>query len=290
MLSAYLIHILIIVVIYIILALSLNLAVGFTGLLNFGHVALFGIGAYTSALLTISGVPFIISMILAGLFSSVFGLILTKICNKLKGEYFAMATLGFSFFTFSVLINWGSVTRGPLGIPGIPKPNIFGWHIQNNFTYLIFAIIIAILIYLILKRITTSPYGKLLGAVRDDAIGIKSLGKNVFKLKSQSMVISAFFAGIAGSLFAHYISYIDPSTFYLTDLIVIFTITIVGGFGSLKGSVVAGIIIIALPELLRFINLPSSIIGPMRQMIYAIILLAILLYKPRGLFGKIDLG
>jgi len=290
MLSAYLIHISIIVVIYIILALSLNLAVGFTGLLNFGDVAFFGIGAYTSALLTIAGLPFLASFIIAGLFSSVFGFILTKICNKLKGEYFAMATLGFSFFTFSVLINWGSVTRGPLGIPGILKPNIFGFYIQNNLSYLIFATIIAILVYLILKKITTSPYGKLLGAVRDDAIGIESMGKNVFKLKSQSMMISAFFTGIAGSLFAHYISYIDPSTFYLTDLIVIFTIAIVGGFGSLKGSVVAGIIIIALPELLRFINLPSSIIGTMRQMIYAIILLTILLYKPRGLFGKIDLG
>lgn len=289
MLSAYLIHILIIVVIYIILALSLNLAVGFTGLINFGDIAFFGIGAYTSALLTIAGIPFPASFIIAGLFSSFFGLILTKICNKLKGEYFAMATLGFSFFTFSVLINWGSVTHGPLGIPGIPKPNIFGIYIQNNFSYLIFATIIAILVYLILKKITTSPYGKLLGAVRDDAIGIESMGKNVFKLKSQSMMISAFFTGIAGSLFAHYISYIDPSTFYLTDLIVIFTITIVGGFGSLKGSVIAGIIIIALPELLRFIDLPSSIVATMRQMIYAIILLVILLYKPRGLFGKIDL-
>lgn len=101
-------------------------------------------------------------------------------------------------------------------------------------------------------------------------------------------MISTFFAAIAGSLLAHYISYIDPSTFYLNDLIVIFTIVIVGGLSSLKGSVVAGILIIALPELLRFVDLPSAIIGTMRQMIYAVILLIILLYKPRGLFEKID--
>jgi branched-chain amino acid transport system permease protein len=289
MFSAYLIHISIIVVIYIILAISLNLAVGFTGLLNLGHIAFFGIGAYTSAILTMNGIPFVISIILAGLLSSIFGFILTKITNKLKGDYLAMATLGFSFVIYSILLNWQSLTQGPLGIPGIPKPNIFGWHIQSNLTYLSFAIIIAITIFLILKKITNSPYGKLLGAVRDDAIGIESMGKNVFKLKSQSMMISAFFAGLAGSLFAHYLSYIDPSTFYLTDLIVIFTIVIVGGLGSLKGSVVAGVVIIALPELLRFIDLPSNMIGTVRQMIYAVVLISILLFKPRGFFGRIDL-
>lgn len=289
MFSAYLIHILIIVVIYIILAMSLNLALGFTGLMNLGHIAFFGIGAYTSTLLTMAGIPFILSILLGGLLASIFGFILTKITNKLKGDYLAMATLGFSFVVYSVLLNWSSLTHGPIGIPGIPKPSIFGWHIQSNFSYLIFAILIATLIYFILKRITNSPYGKLLGAVRDDAIGAESLGKNVFRLKSQSMMISAFFAAIAGSLLAHYISYIDPSTFYLNDLIVIFTIVIVGGLGSLKGSIVAGILIIALPELLRFVDLPSAIIGTMRQMIYAVILIVILLYKPRGLFGKIDL-
>lgn len=289
MFSAYLTHILIIVVIYIILALSLNLALGFTGLINLGHVAFFGLGAYTSALLNMAGVPFILSMLGGGMVASFFGFLLTKITKKLKGDYLAMATLGFSFVLYSIFLNWTNLTHGPMGIPGIPKPKFFGLAIHDNFTFLIFVIIIACLIYLILKKITNSPYGKLLEGVRDDALGLSALGKNVAKLKSQSLMLSAFFAGIAGSLFAHYISYIDPSTFYLTDLIVIFTITIVGGLGSLKGSIWAGIIIIILPELLRFIDLPSSIIGTMRQMIYAVILIIILLLKPRGLFGRIDL-
>lgn len=289
MLSAYLVHIAIIIVIYIILAISLNLALGYTGLLNLGHIALFGIGSYTSALLTLAGFPFILSLITAGLLASICGFILAKLTSRLKGDYLALATLIFGFVIYSIFLNWVSVTRGPLGIPGIPRPSIFGWYIQDNGTYLIFTIIVALIAYLILQRITNSRYGKLLEAVRDDAIGTASLGKNIFRLKYQSFMISAFFTGIAGSLFAHYISYIDPSTFFIHDLIIIFTIVIVGGLASLKGSIIAGIIIIILPELLRFLDLPSGIIGPMRQIIYALILIMILLFKPRGLFGRIDL-
>jgi branched-chain amino acid transport system permease protein len=115
------------------------------------------------------------------------------------------------------------------------------------------------------------------------------LGKNTARLKSQSLMISTFFAGIAGCLFAHYLSYIAPSSFFISDLIIIFTIVIVGGLASLKGTIFAGIIIILLPELLRFIDMPSYMVGPMRQMIYAVILLAILRFRPHGLFGKINL-
>jgi len=275
MLSAYLIHIAIIIVIYAILAVSLNVAVGYTGLLNLGHIAFFGIGA--------------LALCASGIMASLFGWLLAKITAKLKGDYLALATLGFGFVVYAVMLNWTKLTRGPLGIPGIQKPNIFGWQITGAGSYLIFASVIALFIVLIIYRIVHSRYGKLLEAVRDDAIGAQALGKNIYHLKVQSMMISAFFAGIAGSLYAHYISYIDPSTFFLSDIIIIFTIVIVGGLASLRGSIIAAIIIIALPELLRFIDIPSSMIGPMRQMIYAVILILILMFRPRGIFGRIDL-
>ena len=289
MIEAYLIHILVLVGIYIILAVSLNLALGYTGMLNLGHVAFFGLGAYTSALLTKAGVHFLIAFLLAGLFVTIFGYLLVLATNKLKGDYLALATLSFSFVVYSLLLNLTFLTRGPLGVAGIMKPEFFGLRILYPSQYLIFVIIIVTISVLIIHRIVKSPFGRLLQATRDDELGLKVLGKNTFKLKYKAMMISAFFAGIAGSLFAHYITYIEPNSFTLSELIFVLTIVIVGGLASLKGSVVSAFIIVMIPEALRFLSLPSAILGPMRQIVYALILLCILLFRPRGLFGRVDL-
>lgn len=287
--SYYLIHLLILIGIYIILTTSLNLALGFTGLLNLGHVAFFGIGAYTSALLMIQGFPFIIAFLLGGLFASIFGYLLVLGTRQLKGDYLALATLGFSFVIHSLFLNLISLTRGPLGIPGIPKPIIFGLSIVSYTSYLLFVFVVVIICVYTISKIVHSPFGRLLQATRDDELGLRVLGKNTFTLKAKSMMLSAFFAGIAGSLFAHYISYIDPSSFTLTEIILMLTILIVGGIASLKGSIVATFIILLIPESLRFLELPSSVVGPGRQILYALILILILLYRSRGIFGRIDL-
>ena len=289
MIEAYLIHILVLVGIYIILAVSLNLALGYTGMLNLGHVAFFGIGAYTSALLTKAGVHFLIAFPLAGLFVTIFGYLLVLATNKLKGDYLALATLSFSFVVYSLLLNMTFLTRGPLGVAGIMKPEFFGLRILYPSQYLIFVIIIVTISVLIIHRIVKSPFGRLLQATRDDELGLKVLGKDTFKLKYKAMMISAIFAGIAGSLFANYITYIEPNSFTLSELIFVLTIVIVGGLASLKGSVVSAFIIVMIPEALRFLSLPSAILGPMRQIVYALILLCILLFRPRGLFGRVDL-
>ena len=286
----YFIHLGIIITIYIILVTSLNLALGFTGLLNLGHIAFFGIGAYTSALLVKAGVPFLGAFVAAALIAAFFGYVLVLATRKLKGDYLALTTLGFSFVIYSVLLNWVSLTRGPLGIPGIPKPSFFGYTLLANETYLVFSVLVCILVLLLLTKITRSPFGRLLEATRDDEVGLRVLGKNTFLLKAKAMMLSAGCAGIAGSLFAHYISYIDPSSFLLTEIIFVVTIVIVGGIASIKGSVVATILLVLLPEALRFLSLPSQILGPSRQIIYAILLLAILLLRPRGLFGRVDLA
>lgn len=289
MIENYLINILIFMCIYLILAISLNLTLGYTGLLNLGHIALFGIGAYTSAILTKEGFPFIIGFILAGIIAAIFGYILILATKKLKGDYLALATLGFSFVISSLMINLVSITRGPLGIPGITRPHIFNLIIKSNFSYLIFAIIICIITVFIISLIVKSPFGRLLQATRDDELSLRVLGKNTNKLKYKSMIISGFFAGIAGNLFAHYIGYIDPTPFSLTNIILVFTIVIVGGIASIKGTIVSTIIIILIPELLRFLAIPNTILGPTRQIVYSLILLGIILFKPKGLFGRIDL-
>ncbi len=287
--EGYLIHLLILIGIYFILAISLQLAVGFAGLLNLGHIAFFCIGAYTSALLALNNFPFWLCFILAGIMAMLFGFLLSIPTSKLKGDYLALATMGFSFVIYAVALNWTSLTRGPLGLPGIPKPTLFGISFSDNFSFLILTAIIALISYLIVKKITTSPIGKVLEATRDDELATKVLGKNTFKIKTYALGVSAFFAGIAGSLYAHYITFIDPSSFTLLQLIPVLCIVIIGGLASLKGTILATIILVLLPEPLRFIGFPSSIVGPARQMIYALILLLILLYKPKGFCGKIEL-
>lgn len=289
MIEAYFIHLAILIGIYLILALSLQLALGYTGLINLGHIAFFAIGAYTSALLTLNGIPFILAIMLAGIISMILGILLSIPTNKLKEDYLALATLIFTFVIYAITLNWTSLTRGPLGIPGIPKPTLFGISFSSNFSFLILTVIIVLISYFVIKKIVSSPFGKVLEATRDNELATRVLGKNTFKIKSYALGISAFFAGIAGSLYAHYITFIDPSSFTIMQLIPILTIVIIGGLASLKGTVIATITLILLPEPLRFIGFPSSTIGPMRQIIYALILLLILLYRPKGFFGKVEL-
>jgi branched-chain amino acid transport system permease protein len=289
MVEAYILNLLILIGIYSILSISLQLSIGFTGLLNLGHIAFFAIGAYTSALLTSNGHSFIFGFVLAGILSMLAGYILSIPTNRLKGDYLALATMGFSFVVYALALNWISLTRGPLGIPGIPKPEIFGLKFSSNITFFILTLFIAAVSYFLIKRIASSPFGKVLEAIRDDELAAKALGKNTFKMKSYSLAISAFFAGIAGSLYAHYITFIDPSSFTILQLIPVLAIVIIGGLASLEGTLLATVILVLLPEPLRFIGFPSSIIGPIRQLLYALLLLLILIYRPKGLFGKVEL-
>ena len=290
MIEAYLIHLLILICIYIVLAVSLDLAVGFTGMLNMGHVAFFGIGAYASALLTMAGLPYWVGLLAGAILAAIAGFVLSLPTSKLRGDYLALATLGFAFIVESFMKNWTSLTRGPLGIPGIPRPSFFGIVVSTQAGYLIFSFVLMIISVLIISRIEGSPFGRLLEAVRDDETAAKTLGENVGKIKAIGLTVSAFFAGIAGSMYAHYISFIDPTTFSLLEVILLFSIIIVGGLGSSKGAIIGTIIIIILPEPLRFIGFPSSIIGPARQILYSLILLLIIYFKPKGLFGRVELG
>lgn len=288
--DAYFTHLLILIGIYSILAVSLQLTLGYSGLLNLGHIAFFGIGAYVYAILSLNGeLSSIFCLIMAGALSAFFGYLLSISTNKLKGDYLALVSLGFSFMVYAVLLNWNDLTRGPLGLPGIPRPNIIGVDFSNNTAFLSLVFFIALGSYFFIYRICESPFGKVLEGTRDDELAAKSLGKNTPRIKSLSLLISAFFAGIAGALFASYITFIDPSSFTFMNLMPVLLIVIIGGAASLPGTVLATILIILLPEPLRFIGLPSSILGPMRQIIYAVILLLIIYYKPRGFFGKIDL-
>lgn len=287
MIEQYFIHLLILLGIYFILALSLQIPVGFTGMFSMGHIAFYAIGAYTSALLTLSGFSFWFGFLSAGLLAMIFGYMLSFAIKGMKGDYFALTTISFSFVIYAILLNCRWLTNGPVGISGISRPHLFGFSLSNNLVFLFLVLIIAGACYLIMAIITRSPFGKVLESVRDNELASKTLGKNTVKIKSISLMISAFFAGLAGSLYAHYMSYIDPSSFTIAALIPVLCIVFIGGAASLKGTIIATFFVLLLPETLRFIGLPSSIMGPLRQIIYAIILILFLLYKPRGVYGKI---
>ena len=287
MIFAFFFHLLILVAIFAILSLSLNLAMGYTGLLNVGHAAFYGIGAYTSALLAVNlGVPFWIGLLAGAMLAAVFGWLLSFPTLKLRGDYLALATLGFGVIVENVFRNWTGLTRGPLGIPGIPRPSFFGFEFSSITRYLILTFIIAGICVWILNRIINSPFGRVLQAIREDEIAAKTLGKDTFRFKMLALTISAFFAGVAGSLYAHYITFIDPSSFTMLESMLIASMVIIGGSASIRGSIVGAAGLVLLPEPLRFIPLPSYAIGGLRRMTYAALLILIILKRPQGILGK----
>lgn len=283
----YIENLVILASIFSLLSVSLNLSMGYTGLLNLGHAAFFAIGAYTSALLALGfGMPFWFALVAAALFAALFGFLLGIPILRLKGDYLALGTLGFAFIVEAILKNWTDVTRGSLGLPGIPRPELFGFSFSSLNAYLVLSLMFLVITIIIVHRIVNSPFGRILKAIREDETAAQTLGKNVVKYKLIVLTVSAFFAGIAGSLYAHYITFIDPTSFSIPVLTLLISIVVIGGMASIKGSVGGAFLLILLPEPLRFIGLPSHLIGAGRQMIYAILLLLILLKKPQGLFGE----
>ena len=277
--------------IFSILSVSLNLSMGYTGLFNLGHAAFFAIGAYVSALLVLGlGLPFWVAILVAGLFAAAMGYMVSVPARRLRGDYLALGTLGFAFIVEAVLKNWTDLTRGPLGIPRIPKPELFGYVFSGLESYLLLTLAFLAVTVFVVHRTVNSPFGRVLKAVREDETAAQALGKNTLRYKSLALSISAFFAGIAGSLYAHYITFIDPTSFSFPVLILLLSMVIIGGTASIRGSVAGAFLLILLPEPLRFIGLPSNLIGAGRQMIYAVLLLAILLRRPQGLFGEYVLG
>lgn len=282
----YIDHLAILMCIYIILSVSLNLVTGFVGLLNLGHAAFFGIGAYASALLVKAGMPWLAALLLAGAIAGSSGFLIGIPCLRLRGDYLAIATLGFAEIVRALLKNWTSLTRGPLGIPGIPKPELFGYVLIGNGAYLVLSSCIAAIVVFLVWRMVSSPFGRVLKAIREDEIAAMTLGKNVVKHKLIALSAGAFFAGIAGSLYAHYITFIDPSSFTLLDTVFMLSMVVLGGLGSVAGSVIGAIILTILPEPMRFLDAPSFVKAAMRLIAYSLILILLILFRPEGLFGE----
>ncbi len=286
----YLIHLAILFSIYAILGMSLNLVVGYTGLLSVTHAAFYGVGAYATAiLLTQTGVGFFTSIIFGAVIAVLASFLIGIVLSKFKGDYYALGTFGFNTIIFAIFLNWQSLTRGPLGIPGIAKPELFGINFANNFNFLILAMVFLILMYFAARFVANSSFGRVLKAIREDETAIAVFGYNTVYFKLAIFVISAAMAAIAGSLFASYITFIDPSNFRLMESVFMLAIIILGGLANLQGSILGALFLVVLPEILRFIGFPSDIAAQMRQVVYGVILILLMLYRPQGLIGKYKL-
>lgn len=272
-LSQYIYRIAVISILYAILAMSLNLIAGVAGQISLGHIAYYGIGAYTSALLTVNMGVSVWAGLAASFFTAMlFGLLIALPTLKLSGGYLAILTMSFAEIIRLVLLNWTDVTRGAMGILNIPKPVIFGYKIKSSSAYYYLALVIAIIVFVLLRNLIGSKFGRNLKALRDDEISSEAMGIDVYRHKIAAFVISTGIAGVAGALYAHYMEFIDPSSFISDESTVILSMVVLGGMGNMYGSIVAAVLLTALPEALRSFS-------EYRMLVYGVVLVLMMMLK-----------
>jgi len=288
--------------IYIILALSLNLVNGFTGLFSLGTAGFMAVGAYTSALLTMSPqmkemafflkpliwplnqiqIPFFPALIIAGILSGLVGFLIGFPVLRLRGDYLAIATLGFGEILRVIIINAQGLTNGALGLKGIPKYTTVWWSWG-----------LALLTIFLMVNIVKSSYGRALKAIREDEIAAQAMGINLFYHKITAFTLSAFFAGIGGALLGNLITTVDPTMFVFQLTFQILLIVVLGGMGSITGSVIAAVVVTILMEALRAVESPMTIgslyipgIPGMRMVIFSVLLMVVILFYRQGFMGQ----
>jgi branched-chain amino acid transport system permease protein len=283
----YFLHILTLAAIYSTLAVSLDLLAGRGGMLSIAQAAFYGIGAYTTAILTVRcGIGFPLGLLGGMLVAVLISFIVSLSSLRLHDDYFVIATFGFQMILLSAFNNWMQLTRGPLGIPGIPRPTILGWHINSHLEFFGLAALLAAFACLVVSRIATSPFGRVLHAIREDELLPQAFGKNTLYFKVTVFAVSAALAAMAGGLYAHFTTYVDPSSFTVMESILIISMVIIGGPGTLWGPILGATVLVTLPEALRFIGLPAAVAANLRQIIYGAVLVTMLVFRPRGLLGR----
>jgi branched-chain amino acid transport system permease protein len=277
--NLYYIQVMIFIGIYIILALSLNLLNGYVGLLSIGHAAFYGIGAYASAKLVMGvGLPFPFAMLGAGLIAGLFGYLIAKPTLRLSGIYMTLATLGFNMIFFLVLQNWMSFTNGPLGIMDIPPPNFFGYQIESRIQYYYLIFFLVLMTIGSMHRLMTCRFGRALVGIRENELAAEAMGVHTTRYKIQAFVLAAFYAGIAGSYYAHFVKYISPDSFYIYESFILLAMLAFGGQGNLIGPVVGAAMLMIIPEIFRFLQ-------EYRMLVYGSILVVMMLVRRQGLLG-----
>ncbi len=278
--SSYFDQIAITTMIFVILSASLNLITGSAGLLSLGHAAFFGVGAYTAALLsTRFGWPFWLTLPAAGAMAALVGAVVAVPTMRLTSIYFAVATLGIGEMIYVTMLNWVGLTRGPMGVRSIPGITLFGAE-GMVFSMVVTAAVMLAALWVV-HRLMHSYYGNSLRALREDDACADAMGIDVGRLKLQSFGVACCLAGFAGALFAHTTGFISPESFRFGESILVLSMVVVGGLGSLYGSVIGAVILTVLPELLRDL-------GSWRMITVGGVLFFSILFLPRGLVGEVS--
>ncbi len=269
----YILQIMINICIAIILALGLNLITGLTGQLSLGHAAFMSIGAFTGGILTIKfGLPFCFDILAAGFFAALSGIIIGFPTLRLSGDYLAIATLGFAEIIKVVFLNL-DITNRALGL-SVPPPN-------SNIPLEVYVLIVAILTIVMMALIHNSRFGRALKAIREDEIAAESMGINATGYKIAAFSVGAFFAGISGCLYAHFIAYINPSDFGFSKSIDILNMVVLGGLGSIPGTIIGSALLTTAPEFLGFMS-------RYRMLVYGAMLVFLMIFRPNGLLGGVS--
>ena len=285
----YLSNILIQFSLYLTCALSLNLLLGYCGLFSLCHAALYGLGAYTAALLMVNcGWPFIPSVLAAIAVGCISSFAVSLPAARLKGDAFALCTLAFQIVVIDLLNNLVDLTGGPYGVSGIPAPSLFGMSLYGS-AFVLVAVPVACMALYAAWAIDHSPFGRTMMATRNDELAARSLGKNVFMTRVAAGAIAGGIVAAGGALYAAYFGYIDPTAFLMGESFVMLTMVVMGGSGNIIGAVLGAAIMVTVPELLRLLNVPGTAAPAIKQMIFGVLLVLLMLIRPQGLWGRYEL-
>jgi len=283
--SSFLASFLILLCIYLLLTSSLSLLVGHTGIFSLAHAAIYGVGAYTSAILTVRlDLSFWVGMVAAVAAGAALSALMALPSLRVSGDYFIVASLGMQVVVETVLRN-SKTTRGEAGLRGIRPPVLFGDSLRGQ-NYLIFVAVIVAVALLLMYYVTTTPYGRVLHAIRADQSVALAVGKNVNAYKTSITVLAGAFAGLAGCLYAHYLTFLSPRTFDFSLSIYLFLLLLLGGKSRLTGVALGTVVIVALPEVLkRVFDISPAVAGPAYQVIFGASIIVLMFVRPRGLLG-----
>lgn len=276
----YIFRIIISVIIDIPLALSQNLITGFTGMLTLGQAAFYGIGAYTSALMVMRlGAPWPVALLAAGFVACVFGILLGIPCLRVGSDYLTLMTIGFGEIFHIVALNWMDLTRGPMGLPGVPPPQIGSFVFDSSKKVYFLYLAISILCYFFMHRLTNSHIGRALIAIREDETAASAMGINVSYFKVLAFAFGSMWAGISGSMLAHFLTFVGPMTFTLNESLVHMQMAILGGLGSLPGSILGAALLVSLPQIFQPLY-------EYRMLLNGLLMVILMAWRPQGIMGK----
>lgn len=273
--------------VYVLLALSTNLLVGIVGIFSVSQAAVFGVGAYIVAFLLMNDIlSFVPALLVAAAGCVALNILVTLPSLRVAGDYFVVTSFGIQLLATAVFTNWTEGTGGANGLPGIPPPEILGFSIASTGEFLLLASAMLAAGCLCFWLIMRAPFGRLLRAIREDEMAVAAAGKNVLRAKVGAAALAGAFAGIAGGVYGTFLSFIDPSSFDLDASILMLTMVVVGGARTLTGSIIGPFLLLALPQILTLVDIPTTIAAAMRQLIYGVLLIAFMLFRPQGLAGE----